>query len=89
MVWDLASGSCLAVLDGHGAWLNDVAVARDSRTIVTVSGDSMGLVWDVATGKCVKALEGHGGRMLPPPLASPAAAQAAGAAAAPASGASC
>lgn len=47
------------VLQGHTGWINNVALLRNGRQCVTVSGDGTARVWDTYTGKCLQILEGH------------------------------
>ncbi len=50
-VWNLHTGECTRVLEGHGAWVSGAAVTRGGGRIVTISGDSTGTLWDAATGE--------------------------------------
>ena len=63
-VWDVGSGECVCILEGHA---DSVAVFPDGRRVVSsgrgrlVSGgfeDGLVRVWDVASGECVRSLEG-------------------------------
>ena len=58
-VWDMATGRCVATLEGHSREVNGVAISPDGRRVVSGSGDYTLKVWDVATGECVATLEGH------------------------------
>ena len=59
-VWDVATGKCVATLEGHSGDVYGVAVFPDGRRVVSVSRDNTLKVWDVAqTGECVATLEGH------------------------------
>ena len=60
-VWDAATGSCVRTLEGHGGWVNSVAVSPDGQRIVSGSGDRTVKVWDAETGSCVRTLEGQYG----------------------------
>ena len=53
-------GALLRTLEGHGGWVNAVALSGDGRTAVSGSDDKTLKVWDVATGKELRTLEGHG-----------------------------
>ena len=46
-------------LRGHNNRIYKVSFSRDSRYIVTASGDSLAKVWDVNSGNMVKVLKGH------------------------------
>ena len=69
-VWDVATGECVATLEGHSnmvrcgvhctfvmIWLR--RISPDGRRVVSASADKTLKVWDVATGECVATLEGH------------------------------
>ena len=74
-MWDLESGQCLRVLEGHNSWVSSVSVTPDGRLAVSVSGTKRtpdGLaraiwtsgantlrVWDLETGECLRTFEGH------------------------------
>ena len=57
-VFDLGSGVCLHVLEGHEDSVCALA-ALSSRTVVSASGDTTLRIWDVESGECVRVLEGH------------------------------
>ena len=56
-VWDLGSGKCLRVLEGHSGRVNAVSVCDQSGAVLTASDDSTARVWDMETGRCVAVLE--------------------------------
>ena len=62
-VWDVATGECVATLEGHSSAVRceviSVAVFPDGRRVVSASDDKTLKVWDVETGECVATLEGH------------------------------
>ena len=58
-VWELNTGACLRVLDGHSGPVNSVAVCADGRRAVSASSDKTLQVWDLDTGKCLRVIEGH------------------------------
>ena len=62
-VFDLESGECLRVMNGHTKPVNRVAVAEDGGRAVSVSFDNTLRVWDLGTGTCLHVLEGHSGWM--------------------------
>src|SRR5262249_7198499 len=51
--WDLATGRCLRVLEGHTYGVDAVAVTADGRR--ALSGCGLGTLrwWDLATGRCL------------------------------------
>src|SRR5262249_29392342 len=50
-VWDLGTGRCAAVLEGHTAWVSSVAVSGDGRTAVSGGADGAVWGWDLGDGK--------------------------------------
>ena len=60
-IWDTASGSCTAVLEGHGGGVNALAVAGDGR-LASGSDDNTIRIWDTASGSCTAVFKGHGCR---------------------------
>jgi len=57
-VWDLETGECLEVLEGHNHWVLHVALTDDGQA-VSASYDKTLRIWDLTTGQCLKVLEGH------------------------------
>jgi len=57
-VWDLETGVCLRVLEGHtkNAW--NVSTTYDGQRAVSASLDHTLRVWDLETGACLHVLEG-------------------------------
>jgi WD40 repeat protein len=61
MVWDVASGRHLAMLQGHSGPLLGVAVSPDGALIATGSLDGTAKLWDLATGREVLTFFGQDG----------------------------
>ena len=64
LIWDPATGDCLATLTGHQNAVNEVAWATttDGRQVLaTASADNSARIWDPATGECLATLTGHTG----------------------------
>ncbi len=61
-VWDLETGACQKLLEGHGFMGAEVlSITPDGRQSVS-GGLGRGLrVWDLATGSCLHVMEGHSG----------------------------
>merc|ERR1719375_2566729 len=57
-IWDLATGVCVATLEGHGDAVRSLAVLAGGR-LASASDDWMIKIWDLATHTCVATLEGH------------------------------
>jgi WD40 repeat protein len=58
-VWDLTTGGCTRVLEGHTMKVTSVALDASGRTAVSGSYDKTVRVWDLTTGGCTRVLEGH------------------------------
>ena len=56
-IWDLLTGKCIRVLEGHSGRVNAVAVCNERSTALTASDDSTARVWDMETGRCLAVLE--------------------------------
>jgi len=56
-VWDLETGECLRILEGHTGWVIAAALHADGRRAVTGSEDRTVRVWDLETGECLRTLE--------------------------------
>jgi WD domain, G-beta repeat len=56
-VWDLRTGQCTGVLQGHTYHVHGVAWAADQRHAVSCSRDIR--LWDVSSGACVRTFTGH------------------------------
>jgi WD40 repeat protein len=54
-VWDLDSGECLLLLQGHTESVYSVAVCTDGRRAVSGSLDKTLRVWDLKNGACLGA----------------------------------
>ena len=59
-LWDLQTGECLQILEGHDRFVLSVAYSRD-HLIASGSDDHTIRLWDAKTGDCLKTLEGHDG----------------------------
>ncbi|EIM80293.1 WD40 repeat-like protein [Stereum hirsutum FP-91666 SS1] len=58
-VWDLKSGHCIYVLQGHTSTVRCLKVLHNRPIAVTGSRDSTLRVWDVQKGKMIRTLQGH------------------------------
>jgi WD40 repeat protein len=59
-LWDLASGACAAVFEGHQGWVRALAVLADGR-LASGSADNTIRLWDPASGACDRVFQGHQG----------------------------
>src|SRR5581483_2742941 len=48
-------------LDGHTEQVNQIALSRDGKSLLSGSADATLRLWDVASGKEVRRFEGHTG----------------------------
>ena len=53
-VWDLTTGHCLCVLQGHTDVITSVGLTSDERLAISHSADRTVRLWDVATGRCLR-----------------------------------
>jgi len=64
-LWDLETGSCLRVLEGHAGRVRSVSVTPDGCRAVSGSGSAISKedntlrVWNLETGLCLRVMEGH------------------------------
>ena len=58
-VWDVETGKCLHVLEGHGIATWSAAISADRRFVLSSGQDSQVMLWDVETGRCLRVLGGH------------------------------
>jgi len=57
-IWNLETGECLRVLEGHTDWVHTLAVLPNGY-LVSASGDNTIRIWDTVSGDCVQILKGH------------------------------
>ncbi len=51
-LWNLESGACLAVLEGHAGEIRGVAVSADFTLAISASSDKTLRLWDLESGVC-------------------------------------
>lgn len=56
-VWDIESGQCKMIFEGHTATVRDVAT--NGGLAVSGSYDEEARIWSLETGKCLRVLKGH------------------------------
>lgn len=59
-IWDISTGECSQVLQGHTAPAVAIAYA-DNDKLLSGSFDRTIRVWDLHTGQCIQTLTGHTG----------------------------
>jgi hypothetical protein len=58
-LWQVSSGQCHQIFDGHTDWVSSVAFSPDGQWLATGSGDTTIRLWQVSTGQCHQILTGH------------------------------
>ncbi len=58
-LWDVASGTEIGALKGHGKGVTQVAFSRDGRSLASSSTDNTIRIWDVAGRRELRTLTGH------------------------------
>jgi len=56
-IWDLQTGECLRVLEGHEKTIRDIAIHGD--IVVSASYDGQARVWNWKSGECLHVLKEH------------------------------
>src|ERR687885_209116 len=58
-LWEVATGHCLRIFEGHTSSVNSVYLSADSRIALSGSSDRTLKLWEVATGRCLRTFTGH------------------------------
>ncbi|HWA24586.1 MAG TPA: TIR domain-containing protein [Lacunisphaera sp.] len=58
-LWNVETGRCLRVLEGHKNSVWSVAWSGDQRRALSGGMDNTVRLWDVETGRCLRVFEGH------------------------------
>ena len=58
-LWDVATGTEIGALKGHGKGVTQVAFSRDGRLLASGSTDNTIRIWDVAGRRELRTLTGH------------------------------
>lgn len=60
MLWDIASGQCVRIFEGHKAPVHSVSLTGDGKFALSADWDAELKLWDVATGTCLRSFSwGH------------------------------
>lgn len=62
-IWDMETGVCRAMLEGHTDDVKSVAITPDAKRILSASSDKSVRVWDALSGQELAKLEGHAGEV--------------------------
>ncbi|CAH7686978.1 WD40-repeat-containing domain protein [Phakopsora pachyrhizi] len=60
-LWELETGKCLRVFEGHLRGLACVKLVEELGLVISGSKDENIKIWDLNTGRCMKTLIGHEG----------------------------
>ena len=58
-LWDIATGTNIATLEGHRNRIRSVSFSPDRTMLASGSSDNTIKLWDIATGTNIATLEGH------------------------------
>jgi WD40 repeat protein len=58
-IWDLETGACKHILEGHEKSVQDVVFSPQGNQLASASEDSTVRLWSVSTGECQLTLRGH------------------------------
>jgi len=61
-LWDLSSGVCFSVFEGHTGWVEGAKLLEGNRAL-SWAGDSTLRLWDLRSGVCLSVFEGHTDRI--------------------------
>ena len=64
IVWDLASGKQLQIMDGHEGGIENVRITPDGRCAISCGRDRVIRVWDTETGACFRNLQENTRRVV-------------------------
>jgi WD40 repeat protein len=62
--WQLATGTLLHRLEGHGGEITDIAFSPDGRLLASSSKDGSIRLWDVMSKALLHILRGNGSQLL-------------------------
>ncbi|EHK16129.1 uncharacterized protein TRIVIDRAFT_228060 [Trichoderma virens Gv29-8] len=58
-IWDITTGYCQRILQGHTWIVQSLALSHDSTLIASGSNDKTIKIWNCATGTCQRTMRGH------------------------------
>jgi WD40 repeat protein len=63
-IWDVATGKCLRILEGHTDWVYSIALSADGQWLASAGSDCIVRLWNPHTGECLQQWSGHTGRIM-------------------------
>lgn len=60
-LWEVATGKCLRVFEGHMEPVTSVALSANGRLALSASEDKTLRLWELVSGRCLRVFEGHTG----------------------------
>ena len=58
-LWEIDSGQCLRVFEGHSDAVTSVAFSTDGKRALSGAYDSSVRLWEIDSGQCLRVFEGH------------------------------
>lgn len=58
-VWDVETGDCLQILQGHSDWVRRVAFSPDGQFLASGSTDRTVKLWEIGSDQCYRTFQGH------------------------------
>lgn len=59
-LWDIRSGECIGILEGHTYPVLSLSFSPDGNKLVSGSGDTTLIIWDVENRSLIRQMKGHG-----------------------------
>ena len=58
-IWDLPTGQCLIVLEGHTGSVTSLCLRASDNLLLSGSIDKTVRMWDISTGQCLQTFDAH------------------------------
>lgn len=63
-LWDIETGRCLGVLEGHSGEINSISWSTDQRCALSGSTDTTMRLWGLEAGRCLTVFQSNSGYFL-------------------------